>query len=75
MSYTPWEYVVRSFDEPSDAALTAKLDEEGTQEWELVAFDFSSGRAIFKRPREQANSKRLPPSVAILPPGASLLPA
>lgn len=46
-----WEYVVRTYKVGLDGAtLTAYLDIEGTQHWELVAFDFQSGTAIFKRP-------------------------
>lgn len=49
--YTPWEYVVRTFQgQPSDATLTHLLDVEGRQEWELVSFDFQTGRSVFKRP-------------------------
>lgn len=48
-SYSPWEYVVRTLQSDGDAILTAQLDSEGEQEWELVAFDFRTGRAIFKR--------------------------
>lgn len=50
-AYQPWEYVVRTFPDPSrgDAVLTSLLDREGSQEWELVAFDFVANRGIFKR--------------------------
>lgn len=57
VNYQPWEYVVRTLHAlpqgttrcPSDAELTAQLDSEGDQEWELVSFDFATSRAIFKR--------------------------
>lgn len=49
--HAPWEYVVRTFESYGDATLTSLLDREGAQEWELVAFDFPSCRAIFKRPK------------------------
>lgn len=46
-----WEYLVRSFGEDGDQdhLLIFHLDEQGSQEWELVAFDFAKNRAIFKR--------------------------
>lgn len=51
-AYAPWEYVVRTFENADgDANLSAALDAEGSQEWELVAFDFQRGRGIFKRPK------------------------
>ena len=48
-----WEYDVRTFEHSlADALLKVNLDDHGDEEWELVAFDFVAGRAIFKRPRD-----------------------
>ncbi len=48
--YEPWEYVVRTYDGAEfDAVLGSALNVDGLQEWELVAFDFQRGRAVFKR--------------------------
>lgn len=56
-AYHPWEYVVRNFPESRThaAMLGSRLSAEGEQEWELVAFDFESGTAIFKRRKEIHN--------------------
>lgn len=45
-----WEYLVRSLDQNSNSYLTHDLDKHGANGWELVAFNFTDGQAIFKRP-------------------------
>lgn len=52
MKNIPWEYVVRTTEAMSDAELTEFLDEQGWQDWELVAINFfDKPRMFFKRPR------------------------
>ncbi|QXV74039.1 hypothetical protein [Rhizobium phage RHEph12] len=58
-AYHPWEYKVESF--PTSAtnnpALTIRFDQLGDDEWELVSYDFTQARAVFKR-RKEIHNKR-----------------